>query len=282
MAQGFLQVLGLIRWSYPSNLDAFQIEAATLADLRAELYAPARLEERLFYLEHLTLPCLAAQTDKNFRVVMLMGEELPEPWRGRVLEAIAAVPNVTPVFEQEGQQHRDTCRKVMRAHRNLNAAAVAEFRLDDDDAIAVDFVETTRRSFRRHRRLMEERGKFALDHTRGLAMVLEKDAASLHPVFAHLWVAGLALVYPPQHRKSILDYPHKRLWMAMPNLTSPSQIGFVRGVHGSNDSAIGQGVSKLPAWPLEGIDEQEMMQDRFGIDWARLREAWAQRHGIKA
>ena len=78
-----LQLLGLCRWSYPAGPDAFKGQfGATLDEIRAAVYAPERLDTRLFLLEHVVLPSLKAQTDPDFRIVMLLGENLPEPWRG--------------------------------------------------------------------------------------------------------------------------------------------------------------------------------------------------------
>lgn len=276
MAEGFLQVLGLMRWSYPSDPAAFDQEASTLEAIRAELYAEARLEERMFYLETMILPCLAAQTDKNFKVVMLMGNELPERWRVRVLEAVSLVPQVVPVFEEEGQKHRLVCRAVMMEHRNSRAAAVAEFRMDDDDALSLDFVAEVRRYYRRHRGLVDARGRMALDFTQGFAMDFRGDAVTIHPIYAQLWVAAMALIYPPTHPRSLIDYPHKGVWKAMPTISIPGGPSWLRGVHGTNDSGIGDTHFSPHAWEFDLAEAEEMLLERFGIDWPHLQSAWAE------
>lgn len=275
MAEGFLQVLGLMRWSYPSDPAAFDQEASSLEEIRAELYADARLEERMFYLETLILPCLAAQTDKNFKVVMLMGNELPERWRVRVLEAVSLVPQIVPVFEAEGQKHRQVCRAVMMEHRNPRAAAVAEFRVDDDDAFSIDFIAEIRRYFRRHRGLADARGRMALDFPQGFAMDFREDAVTLHPIFGQFWVAAMALIYPADHPRSLIDYPHKGVWKAMPTITVPGNVSWIRGVHGSNDSGIGETHFSPHPWDFDPADTETVLLERFGIDWAHLQTAWA-------
>ena len=275
MADGFLQVLGLIRWSYPSDVAAFKAEAATMDELRARLYAPLRMEERLFYLEHVVLPCIREQTDPNFKMVLLLGENLPDPWRGQVLDLVSGISQIVPVFEEEGQKHAALCRKVMRAHRNMRAAAVAEFRLDDDDAMARDFVAETRKAYRQHRALLAAHGAFCLDHTKGFAMVTRGTEVSVRPVFAHLWGISQALFYPPEHRKSLLDYPHKWLWTSMPNITVPGAPKWVRGVHQTNDSGIADGVDKLRGWDCPEEQVPMLLATEFAIDLTGVREGWA-------
>ncbi|MEL7301997.1 MAG: glycosyltransferase [Pseudomonadota bacterium] len=275
MADGFLQVLGLMRWSYPSEIDAFEAEASDLDALRAQLYAPERMEERLFFLEHVTLPCLRAQTDKNFRILLLMGDTLPEPWRIRVRALTADIPQIVPLFEPEGQKHAHVCRKVMRAHRVGSAAAVAEFRLDDDDAMAIDFVATTRRVFRQNRHMLGRNRAFCLDFSKGFALTAGQGGVEVRPVFQqHVGIAQ-ALLYAPRHRRSILDYPHRRLWMAMPNITMPDPVKWVRGIHRTNDSGIAAGVDKLPTWPCEPDEIPMLLESEFAINWDALRAAWA-------
>ncbi|MEL6916048.1 MAG: glycosyltransferase [Pseudomonadota bacterium] len=275
MADGTLQVLGLMRWSYPSDIEAFEAPARDLEERRAQLYAPARMEERLFFLEHVTLPCLRAQTDRNFRLLMLMGERLPERWRVRVLALTRDIPQVVPLFEPEGQRHAEVCRRVMKAHRYGRAAAVAEFRLDDDDAMALDFVAATRRAFRQNRALLTKSRAFCLDYSKGFALLTGPGGVEVRPIFAqHVGIAQ-ALIYGPRHRKSLLDYPHRRLWTAMPTLTLPDPVKWVRGIHRTNDSGIAESVRKLPTWPCEADAIPLLLASEFAIDWVALRDGWA-------
>ena len=63
-------------------------EAAQLA----RLYDPERLERRFSLFERLTLPALLAQSDRDFRMVFLIGRSLPDVWRDRLAAAIAPLP----------------------------------------------------------------------------------------------------------------------------------------------------------------------------------------------
>lgn len=280
MADGFLQVLGLLRWSYPSEVSAFAAEAEDLDARRRQLYHPARMEERLFFLEHVTLPCLRQQTDPNFRIVMLLGDQLPDPWRARVLGLIDDIPQITPRFEREGKKHAYVCRQTLRLHRMARAAAVAEFRLDDDDAMALDFVAETRRIFRQHRRLLADHPAFCIDYTKGFALIAEGEELRVRPVFAHLVGIAQALIYPPDHPRSVLDYPHRRIWTTLPTISLPEPAKWLRGVHRTNDSGIANTVDALPTWRCAPERFSARLRSHFAVDLDAARQAWAelQRH----
>ena len=69
-----MQVLGLCRFSYPA-LGGFQVGHDSTADRIAYLYDPARLEERFRLFETVALPCLMAQTDPDFEMIVLVGAQ---------------------------------------------------------------------------------------------------------------------------------------------------------------------------------------------------------------
>ena len=233
MRQAKLQVLGLCRWSYPSQTGAFNNTGESLEALQSELYAAGRMAVRLFFLEHLVLPSLRAQSDPDFTLVLMMGETLPEPWRSRVLELVQDVPQVKPVFLPEGQNHMAACTALMRAHRDENADVVVEFRLDDDDAVASDFVALLRGLYRQLRPIYKANKRVAVDFCRGFLFRCEDDGGVNYlPVEARLWTPALALYLPPDHPRSLLNYPHMRTWRSMPVLSLNKKPMFVRGAHG--------------------------------------------------
>lgn len=272
-----VQVQGICRWSYPAAPGAFQKEpeAGDLAALRAQLYAPERLRLRLFFLEYVMLPALRAQSDPDFTLHLLMGDQLPGDVRARVLALIADVPQIRPHFEPEGQPHAEVCRKIMLAGREKEARAVAEFRLDDDDAVATDFVEFTRQSFAKLRQVWRAGGKLALDCNAGL--VLETgDSLTFRAVIARYWTPGLVLFLRPKLRQCVMDFAHAQLWKRIPTLTHPRRVMFIRGAHGDNDSNVSQrphndSFDDLPEGQIDAL-----LAERFGISRADLQARWAE------
>lgn len=274
-----VQVQGLCRWSYPSEPGAFQREAgaedAGLEGLRAQLYAPERLELRLFYLEHVMLPALRVQTDPDFTLHLLMGDQLPEPVKARILDLIREVPQINPVFAPEGQPHQEICRKVMLAGRR-EGRVVAEFRLDDDDAVAVDFIEQARGMFVKVRRIWRNGGKLALDFNRGFVLNTSGRGLDVMPVIARYWTPGLVLYLRPHEDHSLLDFAHAQMWKRIPMLSHPRQPMFIRGAHGGNDSTVSLRPHNAE---LEGEDADwngvlDQLKERFAIDARALEHAW--------
>lgn len=279
--QAKLQVLGLCRWSYPSQVGAFKNQGQSLEALREELYSPERLDARLFFFEHLVLPCMKAQTDTDFTLLLMMGDMLPEPWRGRLLSLIADVPQIKPVFLEEGQPHMETCRALMYAHRDQSADLVIEFRLDDDDAVAGNFVERLRALYKPLRPIIRESKRCAVDFCRGFLFRCNRDGSvGFEPAEARLWTPALALYLPPDHHRSLLNYPHIRTWRQMPVLSLNKAPMFVRGGHDGNDSEINDRKVERYRFKLEKLPD--VMQARFGIDLEHFEASWqahcAKRH----
>ena len=76
-----LQILAITRFAYP-GLGGFQTEHDTVEARQAYLWHPDRMETRFRTLEHVCLRTLAAQTDGDFRTIVMTGDALPEPWTG--------------------------------------------------------------------------------------------------------------------------------------------------------------------------------------------------------
>lgn len=267
-----IQVLGLCRFSYPANLNAFQTRHADMAERTAALYDPARLDVRCFLFEQFLLPAMAAQTDPDFTLILLMGDDFPEPWRSRMLTHCKAHPQLSPVFHPSGQPHREVYREVLHAHRDPDAMVVSEFRLDDDDAVAVDFVERLRTLFPRHRPTLREFNKLAIEFTRGMVVEPTADGIAYSPVVAHLWTPGLAVCHRPAARNTVMDFAHLKLWQTMPVASYPDRVMFLRGMHGTNDSTVelrGTGTYK---WPEDGA--AGVLTRRFAVDAGVAAQKW--------
>ena len=137
-----VQILGLLRFSYPSvynkrGLDDFDA-------YRATLYDPQRLKRRLVWFKQVVLPSLANQADQDFDCVLLVGDQLPEPFRSELTALVEEVPQIKICWEEEGQRHRLAIKKLVEGHSDPKAAVVAEMQLDDDDALGRWVVQETR------------------------------------------------------------------------------------------------------------------------------------------
>lgn len=271
-----VQVLGVCRWSYPSAAGAFKRDAEGGLDaIRDALYDTERMMLRLFFLEHIVLPSLRVQTDTDFTLVLLMGENVPEAAKEKILELIADIPQIKPVFAPEGQPHKDICREVLLAERRDDVRAVAEFRLDDDDAVAVDFVERTRDYFYKTKGIYRNGGKLALDFNRGFILRTGDEGITLHPVTTRYWTPGLVLYQRPQSPTCLFDFHHAQMWKRIPMMSYPKIPMFLRGAHGANDSSISINPHNAEEAWFHKDKLNEMMIERFAIPLRPLQVAWA-------
>ncbi|TYB77528.1 glycosyltransferase [Maritimibacter fusiformis] len=270
------QVIGICRWSYPAGVGDFRLTPENLNAAHETLYDDSRMKHRLFLLRNVVLPALRAQTDPDFTVVFLMGDHLPEPYRTRVLALLAQVPQIRPVFMSEGQSQKDVVRRLMLETRNPDASTVAEFRLDDDDAIAVDFVAETRATFREILPLYNRTGLFGVDYTRGIVMMTTRNSCEVKPITARWWAPGMVVFIRPDIPRSILDFHHMRLWHEMHTLMHADKPMFVRGIHHNNDSSIEKFGKRSGRYPFDRSRTQSFMQERFGIDFRKVKRHWKQ------
>ena len=274
MSTTHIQVLGLTRWSYPFSGAGFRRSGEDLAALRARLYAPARLDHRLFLLEHVVLPALRVQRDTDFTHLFLIGDHLPDPWRSRVMRLLADVPQIAPVIRPEGEMQADLCREVLRAHVDPGCDVVAQYRLDDDDGLARNFVLQTRRMFEQIAPMFEEEGRFGLDFNRGFILQSSRDDIAMRPVSMRFWAPGLVVFQRPDSKRALLDFPHLRLWHAMPTLSWNGRPMFIRGAHHDNDSVLANFARRTRSFRFSPANPERYWRNHFGVDLPAMQEIW--------
>lgn len=256
-----LQIIAITRFAYP-GLGGFQVEHATVAERQAHLWAPARMEARLRALEHVCLATLAAQTDPDFRHLLITGDALPHPWRDRLERLAAALPQTELIFHPP-QNQRHAMEAIVNARIDPDGPPVMQFRQDDDDGVARSFVARARETFEQVRPLWERHGRLAIDFNRGYMLRLTPDGPLVEETSRmHLGVAQ-ALVLRPSIRRTAIHFPHHRLGLLMPSVTIPDATMWLRGVDGMNDSPMPKQMARLrPA-----TDEQlRDLTSRFRLD----------------
>lgn len=201
------------------------------------LYAPDRLAQRFLWFEHILLPSIRHQTDPDFTLIVLIGDDLPEPWRARMAALVAAIPQAVLDPVPAGD-HRLVCHDAISRHIDPKAAAVAQFRLDDDDAVGIDFVARLRAEIPALWSLFQRSGYLALDFCKGVVLSDDGTAPVVTLRRALYWTPALAVLTKPDSGKHILDFPHHIVWRHMPTVTFPDEVMFLRGAHGGNDCAI--------------------------------------------
>ena len=267
-----VQVLGLTRFSVPSA-GAFQVEHESIAARRAYLYDPGRLAMRFAWFETVTLPGIAAQKDQGFRLIVLMGEDFPEPWRTRMLGHVGRLPQLVARFAPP-EHHRKVCADAIAAEIDPAAEVVLQFRLDDDDAVAVDFTRRLRRDWRKLRAFHADRDvPLVIDYAKGINLFARPGGeVEIVPRLEPFVGVGFAIATRPGDGHHILDYMHHVVWQSLPAVTMPDEIMWLRGAHGGTDSGA---PGRQPLFRADEAELRQALRKRFRIDLPALKAALA-------
>jgi hypothetical protein len=256
-----IQMLGLCRFSLLVE-GGFQVVHPDLQARRAMLYDPERLANRFIWFEHLCLASLRAQTDPDFTFIVLVGTDFPEPWLTRLRGLVADMPQVVIASQPPGR-HREVCTAAMAPFVDRKADIVGQFRLDDDDAVAVDYIARSRTDFALVEGLFQRHGLVASNYARGLQVTDIGDALVYEKRPATDWSCGLTLYFPPDSDTGVMDYGHHRLAEFMPTISQNDSLMYLRGRHQSNDTRP-KGQGKYEVW--DAARANPVLSSRFGID----------------
>ncbi len=267
-----VQLLGLCRFSYLGGR-GFQVEHPSLEARRAFLYDPARLARRWHWFENVTLPAFRAQTDPDFTLVVMTGPDLPEPWMSRLRAVEAEIPQLRLSLVEPMDQHFPACQRAVEPFRDPRADVVGHFRQDDDDAVAVDFIEHARRDFAMVETACARHDGAAIDYMRGLVLRTSPRGMKVTPRMIFGATAALVVYLPPEDRRTAVHLPHWRIGEIVPTLTLGAVPMFCRTISGDNDSGD-EGAGHPWVEPPE--DPVRLLRERFRLD------RWALNHDAKA
>lgn len=267
-----MQVIGLCRFSYPAE-GGFQVEHRDTAAREAHLYAPERLEARFRAFEAICLPGLRAQSDPDFSFVILTGESLPRPARARLEALVADLPQARIVARPPGP-HRKVCQEVLNAARHDPAAPCLQFRHDDDDAVATDFVAALRSAARDVAPLLARHRLVGFDWNRGWVARADAEGIAAEEIQRPYLGVAQAVAVAGGARLSIMNFGHDKLNRFMPTVTFSDPPMFVRGHDGFNDSRQKAHVKETALPRLDAAGEAEF-RARFAIDADRVRRIYA-------
>ncbi|RNF32846.1 glycosyltransferase [Paracoccus methylarcula] len=261
-----VQMLGLCRFSYV-GLRGYQVEHQSYEERRAYLYDPERLARRWFWFTEIALPAWRAQTDPDFTLVVMTGPDLPEPYLSRLRDLAAGMPQLKLELVPPMERHLAACRAAIAPHADPSADVIGHFRHDDDDAVAVDYIEAARKDFRRVKGLWKNEGKLSLDYSRGLMMRFENGKMQLTPRICHNMGVALTVFLSPDAEETALHYDHSKIATWMPGVAVTRPLMFIRSIHGDSDSgAMGPG---LP-WQIDADALDRQLTKRFELRRQKL------------
>ncbi len=265
-----MRLVGICRFSYPA-LGGFKRMHDSIAEREAYLYAAERMELRFRHFETLTLPSIAAQTDPRFTFLILTGETLPAAYRDRLHDITAAVPQIK-IVTREPLKHRLAMQLVLQEELRPNETESVQFRLDDDDAVGVNFIRRLRRMARQSEPMRRRWRNMAFEFRSGYSVRLSPEGIAAKPVQAPFWACGLAVLFRPGDKRTVMNYAHHRLHEKMPTLVEPTTRMYLRALHDDNDSRAqqaGRGLKPLTA------AEAEAFRNDFNVDEDHVKTAFS-------
>lgn len=256
------QIIGLLRFSYPAQ-EGFSVSQLSPAALEDHLYDPDRLETKFSYLETITLPSLAAQTDPDFTLVIKSGQNLPWPFKKRIRRLEERYGFVKSVFLQR-MGAAGAAKRGFRRALEEDATHVTGFRIDDDDAVAVDYIEKTRLLSNKIIDAGLAIRPFVIAFSKGVYWNLADPKQSFYE-FREAQPLGLAcaMITTSDLETSIYRYNHRRLPCHVPTFMDPDDFMFLRTLHWHNDSG-----RRVPphAEILNHNKAWKLFEKRFGLD----------------
>jgi len=257
------QIIGVMRFSYPAQ-EGFSVSQMDEASLEAHLYDDARLEQRFKYLEVITFPSLAAQTDMDFRLVILSGTTLPMKWRKRLKAWEETLPWLKCVF-MDRMGALAAAKRSFRRGTDEGTTHITGFRIDDDDAVSRDYIALTRDRADRALHAGLADAPYALAFSRGIYWNL-RDAEQPFHEFREPQPLGLAcaMITTEDLPTCIYRYNHRRLGCYVPTYMEPGPDHmFLRTLHGHNDSG-----RSIPPHAVEMMTRKgrKAMEERLGLD----------------
>jgi hypothetical protein len=266
-----MQIIGLCRFSYPA-LGGFQITHDSIEDRIAYLYSDHRLTERFRLFETVALPSLRAQTDPDFTLIIVVGDQFPTRHKSHLEALIADVPQAV-LHQEPPRRHREAMKEILNDARLNPGKACLQFRFDDDDAVGIDFIEKLRRTVKDCTGLLEQNKTVAFDWNRGYLAEFSAEGISACQVFRPLFVAALGMYVKGNCPLTIMNFAHEKMAQFMPVISLSDPDMWVRSHSDYNDSRQNAARS-APVLPLTA-DQETLFKDRFAIDADHVKRVFS-------
>lgn len=230
------QAIVVIRFSYLAEA-GFKISREGIEGMRRTLYDPARLERRFRLFEALTLPSLATQTDPEFTLAVLIGEDFPAAARARLEQLLAPFQDARVVALPVYNNYKGT-KLAIEACRNENATHLISIRLDDDDAFGRDVIAAQKEIAPRVAALGPDDAPAVICFNQGLFLEIGAEGNQLFGVIEKLPLGiGMGMIAPVGARPTIFSTDHRRVHTRWNVYTEALTPRFIRTVHRDNDSS---------------------------------------------
>lgn len=267
-----MQVIGLCRFSYPA-IGGFQVEHDTEQERSSYLYAADRMEERFRTFEGLTLPAMKGQTDPDFTFLIVIGDDLPTQYRDRLMDLVSGMPQAIVQAHAPGK-HRPVMKQAINSVRRFDNAPCLQFRMDDDDAVALTYVERLRAVATDLAGFAARHRHIAIDFNQGYILRADAGGLSVAETQTSYTTAALALMFANSVNLTVMNFAHMKVAQKMPTVTLTGEDMLIRGHNDYNDSRQKKGVKPIR---LERVSPgvEPFFKRVYGIDADHIRALYS-------
>lgn len=231
-------IVGIMRFSLLLTQSNFfpTLVNETYEERAAKIFDNDRLRRRFEVFEDICLPSLVGQGDQNFNMILVTSQAMPV-WAMERLELILKDhPNIYARAYRPKASIRRLIRRAAFEMLDPNAEVIATFQLDDDDALAHDYVARLRTHI-----AAENIGK-VITFAPGFELALANDRPQLRRDKLIKASAGLASIHvggiqKVQEIKTIYSYGgHRRVDEVAPLIVDRHKAMYLQTANGFNVS----------------------------------------------
>ncbi|WP_298858284.1 putative rhamnosyl transferase [uncultured Sulfitobacter sp.] len=267
-----MKTVGICRFSYQGK-GGFKLGIDDPPALAAFLYDEARMEERFRLFEAITLPCIAAQTDPDFTFLIVTGNWFPKHYLER-LKTLTARISQCVIRQYPPRPHRKIMAKAVNDWRGAPDSTCLQFRLDDDDAMALNFVERFKQTAHDLSAITAQHSSVAVDFNQGYVFTAGAAGVKLWPYHYPYSAIALGMIVQAGSDDTIMSHGHQNLWKTMPTLTLTGEDMMMRGHNDFNDSRTEGKGNTFDYQPMDA-EKAAHIRATFGIDDAHVREVFS-------
>lgn len=223
-----MKTFGHCRFSFFGHSDTGRA-IANLDAARALLWNDQRMAVRFHLFETITLPSIVNQTDPDFTFVVISSEQMPAVHRDRLAALVDGHANIRLHWTAKTDISKAS-RPILLEASNDGRDRALHFRLDDDDAISVDFVQRLKQA------------AAPLDPTAVISfpygvMGYLDDGVARHREFRkHAIAIGYGIVKAPDDFRSPFLIQHRKYADQHPGVTDASFPAYHYTRHSTNNT----------------------------------------------
>lgn len=231
-------IVGIMRFSLLLTQSNFfpTLVNETYEERAAKIFDNDRLRRRFEVFEDICLPSLVGQEDQDFNMILVTSQAMPVWALERLEEILKDHPNIYARAYRPKASIRRLIRRAAFEMLDQNAEVIATFQLDDDDALAHDYIARLRSYI-----LPEHAGK-AITFAPGFELALANDRPQLRRDKLIKASAGLASIHKGgvqkvQDIKTIYSYGgHRKVDQVAPLIVDRDEAMYLQTANGFNVS----------------------------------------------